>query len=243
MSVELVLARALELAREVPLHELSMALLAQDLGVTPALIYYYVTDRDSLVSGVVNLFFKAMGERWRPLTGDWQADLAAFARAAYDNNNTYVGVAAYLAQHNRFRLFQKVRDGETDHGLAYFDRAASILQSGGFPAAQAAMAYHLVMQHVVSSGGARVRHLSPADHRDYIRVRLQAAPPDRFPGAHFLAEAFPEVTADQTFDAGLALLLQGIAGWLPAGAVSPEGVAPSARRARRRTARPPAGAA
>ena len=70
MSVELVLARALELAREVPLHELSMALLAQDLGVTPALIYYYVTDRDSLVSGVVNLFFKAMGERWRPLTGD-----------------------------------------------------------------------------------------------------------------------------------------------------------------------------
>ena len=236
MSAELVLARALELAREVPLHELSMALLAQNLGVTPALIYYYVTDRDSLVSGVVNLFFKAMGARWTPLTGDWQADLAALARAAYDNNNAYVGVAMYLAQHNRFRLFQKVREGETDHGLVYFDRAASILRSGGFRPEQAAMAYHLVMQHVVSSGGARVRHLSPADHRDYIRARLQAAPADQYPGAHFLAGAFPEVAADQTFDAGLALLLQGIAGWLPA-AVAAEEVT---GRPTRRSGRPPA---
>jgi AcrR family transcriptional regulator len=230
MSLELVLARALQMARDVPLQELSMALLAQNLGVTPALIYYYVTDRDTLVSGVVNLFFKALGERWPPLTGHWQADIAAFARAAYDNNNTYGGVAAYLAQNNRFRLFQKVRDGETDHGLAYFDRAATILRSGGFTPAQVALGYHLVMQHVVSSDGARVRHLLPADHRDFIRDRLQALSEDRYPGARFVADAFPELSADQSFDAGLALLLHGIAGWLGADAAPSEDQAPARRK-------------
>jgi AcrR family transcriptional regulator len=215
MSRSLLLTRALELSREVLLHEMSMAVLAQDLGVTPALIYYDLTDRDTLVSGVVNLFFQAMGARWEPLTGDWQADMTAFARAAYDVNCTYVGVAAYLAQHNRFRLFQKVGDGETDHGLAYFDRAATILQSGGFTAGQAALAYHLIMQHVVASGGARVRHMLPADHQAYLRSRLQATPAEQFPGAHFLADAFPGVSADQSFEAGLELTLDGVARWLP----------------------------
>lgn len=234
MSLELVLVRALEMARDVPLQELSMAMLAQELGVTPALIYYYVTDRDTLVSGVVNLFFKAMGERWPPLTGHWQVDMNAFARAAYVNNNTYGGVAAYLAQNNRFRLFQKVREGETDHGLFYFDRATTILRSGGFTPAQVALAYHLVMQHVVSSDGARVRHLLPADHRDFIRNRLQALPEDRYPGARFVADAFPELSADQSFEAGLTLLLQGIAGWKPIDKVPSE----SPTLARRRPVQP-----
>lgn len=215
MSLELVLVRALDMSRTVPLQELSMTMLAQELGVTPALIYYYVTDRDTLVSGVVNLFFKAMGERWPPLTGQWQADMKAFAMAAYVNNNIYGGVASYLAQNNRFRLFQKVREGEADHGLAYFDRAATILCSGGFTSAQVALAYHLIMQHVVSSDGARVRHLLPVDHRDFIRNRLQALPEGSYPGARYVADTFPELSADQSFEAGLTLLLNGIADWKP----------------------------
>lgn len=39
---------------------------------------------------------------------------------------------------------------------------------------------------------------------------------DRYPGAHFLADAFPELSADQSFEVGLKLLLDGIRAWLPA---------------------------
>ena len=161
-----------------------------------------------------NLFFRDKVQHWQALEGNWRTDLERFARTVYEHDSKYIGVAAYLAQHNRFRLFQFVQEGETDYGLEFFDRAASILRSAGFTPPRAALAYHLVMQHVVASVGARMRHLLPADHRDFIRAKLQSVPQERYPGAHFLAEAFPELSADQSFDAGLTLLLDGIGGWL-----------------------------
>ena len=215
MSRALILERALELARRLPLADLSMAELAKDLGVTPALIYYYLSDRDTLVSGVVNLFYKALVHSWPEPSGAWRADMAALAHAMHANDLHYAGVSRYLATHNRFRLFQRVQEGETDYGLEYFNRAAQILQSGGFTPEQATLAYHLLMQHVATSGGAQALHLLPADHKDYIRSRLKAAPIERYGGAHFLADAFPELSAAQAFEAGLELLLNGVEAWLP----------------------------
>lgn len=215
MSRELILTRALSLAREHPLADLSMADLAKSMAVTPALIYYYIADRDSLTTGVINLFFKEKMQRCPVPCGQWQPDLLAFAKAMYAHDSEYAGIASYLSQHNRFRLFQRVAGGEVDYGLAYFNHAATILQTGGFTAAQTSLIYHLVMQHVLSSARARTWHLLPADHKDYIRGKLKAASPAQYPGAHFLADAFPELSADQAFDAGLQLILEGVSRWRP----------------------------
>src|SRR4051812_26675417 len=59
LTREQILEKATELAKHEPLGEISMVGLARELGVTPALIHYYIGSRDDLISGVANRYFEA----------------------------------------------------------------------------------------------------------------------------------------------------------------------------------------
>lgn len=214
LSREQILDRATQLAMVEPLGDLSMVGLAREFGVTPALIHYYVGSRDDLVSGVVNRYFKARIERLAQLTGDWRSDLDRHAHTTFEVMVEYGGVLRYIMSHNRFRLFQQVAPGETDYGLVYFDRYAEIFRVGGFTAQQGSLGYHLLSQYVMAAAYAQVSRQLPAQHEKYIQTRLQAKPVEHFPGAHYLAVPFSKLDSETAFEAGLAVLLDGFAGWL-----------------------------
>lgn len=215
ISKEAIHLRAIEMARTEPLSELSIASLAKHFGVTTALIHYYIGSRDALISGVVNQYFRVRVDKLKPLTGDWRTDAEQHARVTFDSMLEYGGVLRYLMSHNRFRLFQQVKEGETDYGLVYLNRVAHIFEAGGFTASQAAMGYHLLAQYVMAAAYAEVNRQLPGEHTDFIKSRILETPSDQFPAAHFFVDSFANIQSESAFNEGLRILLDGMERWKP----------------------------
>jgi AcrR family transcriptional regulator len=215
LSREAVILKAVALARCEPLSDITILRLAREMDVTPALIHYYIGSRDELLSAVLNHALQDRMARMPPLTGDWRTDLATTARLMHDSHQRWPGLASYIATHNRFRLFQKVQPGETDWGLVFFDHMGRIFQSAGFSREQAALAYHLLMLFLVSVGSAAAFHQSPAEHADFILGYVSRAGAEEMPGAAYLVKPFSALDVGTTLEAGLQLLLDGFASWLP----------------------------
>lgn len=214
LSRELVLDCAIRIAREESLAELSMVRLARELGVAPGLVHYYIGSRDDLITVVVNEYFRERMESFPPLTGRWRKDLEAVAVVSETLTRQWRGVAAYIANNNRFRLFQNVSGEEKDWGLLFLDRMGAIFKEGGFTPAQAAMGYHLLMLFLVSVGAGEANRLMPAFHRDFIRHSLSTPRAEDAPGARYMAEPFIDIDTQATMKSGLKLLLDGFEGWL-----------------------------
>jgi AcrR family transcriptional regulator len=212
---ERILDAATALAKTEPLGEISMVGLARELGVAPTLIHYYIGSRDDLISGVANRYFKERLSRLQALSGDWKKDLWREAHQSLAMGVEYGGVLRYMMSHNRFRLFQQVSEGETDHGMLYLDRIAGIFKRAGFKPQQAAMGYHLFSQYVMTSAYAQVSRQLPAFHAHYIQDHIASAPEGQMSGAHFFAEAFSTLDSDTVFPEGLKLLINSFEQWLP----------------------------
>jgi len=221
LTREQILEKATELAKVEPLGEISMVGLARELGVTPALIHYYVGSRDDLISGVANRYFKARLENVQPLTGRWDEDLFQEAMQTFRMGVEYGGVLRYMMSHNRFRLFQQVAEGEADYGVQYLDRMAGIFRSGGFTPQQAAVGYHLLSLYVMSSAYSEVSRQLPGFHEQYIRGQIEAHPPQELAHARFFLDDFATLDSETAFPAGLRLLIDGFRGWLAAPEAAP----------------------
>lgn len=213
---EQILDTATAMAKTEPLGDISMVGLARELGVAPTLIHYYIGSRDDLISGVANRYFKERFSRLQALTGNWKKDLTREAQQSYAIGVEYGGVLRYMMSHNRFRLFQQVSEGETDYGMLYLNRIASIFKSAGFKPKHAAMGYHLMSQYVMTSAYAQVSRQLPAFHEHYIQDHIHAAPEGELSGAHYFAEAFSTLDSDSVFPQGLKLLIDSFELWLPA---------------------------
>ncbi|WP_017523839.1 TetR/AcrR family transcriptional regulator [Pusillimonas noertemannii] len=213
ISKEKIIARAAELSSERPLDELSISSLARDFGVATSLIHYYAGSRDDIVSGVINLYFRARIQKLPNASGNWRNDLAAYARAVYFLSCDYGAVMRYLMSHNRFRVFQQVDVTETDYGLVYLERLAEIFRAAGFSSRQSAMGYHLLMQHVMTSAYAVVNRQPPGLHKQFILDRVKMLASDQYPSIHFFAGDFSDLDGDMAFDAGLEILLDGFEKW------------------------------
>jgi hypothetical protein len=127
----------------------------------------------------------------------------------------YGGVLRYMMSHNRFRLFQQVSEGETDYGMLYLNRIASIFKSAGFKPKHAAMGYHLLSQFVMTSAYAQVSRQLPAFHAHYIQDHIDSAPQGELSGAHYFSQAFSTLDSDTVFPEGLRLLIDSFELWLP----------------------------
>nr|WP_315847119.1 TetR/AcrR family transcriptional regulator C-terminal domain-containing protein [uncultured Achromobacter sp.] len=213
LSRATIIARAISLARETSLDQISMVQLAKDFGVAPGLIHYYLGGRDKLITGVLNNYYRERLARMPALTGNWRADVEMIARVSLAFAVENPGVSTYVASHNRFRLFQDVEPGETDFGAAFFNHATTAFMQGGFSAKQVALAYHLLAQFLVASSRAEAAKQLPIYHRDFILSRLEAMPAEQYPGARYVSEAFSSLDTELAFEAGLRILLDGIASW------------------------------
>lgn len=212
LTRESIIQKAAQLAQTESLDEISMVRVAREFGVVPGLIHYYVGNRDELLSGVINQYFRERIAKMPLPSGDWRRDMRDMARASMQSMMKYSGIAGYIATHNRFRLFQMVAPGETDYGLEFFNRVADLMRCGGLPPKAAAMGYHLLMQFIVSSAVSEISGLSPGRHEAFIRGKLAGLDDTRYPGALYIAEDFARLDADETFERGLEMLLDGIEG-------------------------------
>jgi AcrR family transcriptional regulator len=211
LSKDLIVAKGLELCRRIPLQELSIVRMARELGVTPALIHYYLGGRDALTTGVMNAYYREVVGALPTQTGDWHTDVAAVMRTIYEKDVDYGGIVAYVMSHNRYRVFQDVEDGETDYGIAFFDRVAACVRQTGMDAPSTAMFLHLLLQHVLASSYQQSSHQLPGDHHAFLLSRLQQLDPRERPNIHFVLKPFSSLDGDAAFEAGLGLLIEGMA--------------------------------
>lgn len=233
LSRNVIIDRATQMAREMPLDQVSMVQLAKEFSVAPGLIHYYLGSRDDLISGVLNTYYRRRLEALPALTGDWRPDIEKIARISFSLAREMPGVSLYIASHNRFRLFQSVGPGEVDYGLALFNHTTSCFLQGGFSADQTALAYHLLAQYLLSSSVSAAGRQSPAEHSAFIRGKFDAAPDERYPAAKIVGKAFSELSADRAFDEGLRLLLNGFEQWLAPSAAVRDLAAPRAGKRKR----------
>jgi AcrR family transcriptional regulator len=212
LSKELIFAKGLELCQRVPLQDLSIVRIARELGVTPALIHYYLGGgRHALTSGVMNAYYRELADALPSLTGDWQADITPALRTLYEKDVKYGGVVAYVMSHNRYRLFQDVEEGEADYGIVFFDRLSGCVRQAGMDAPSTAMFVHLLLQHVLASSYQQTSRQLPGDHHAFLLSRLNRVDPRERPDLHFMLEAFSSLDGGAAFEAGLRLLIEGMA--------------------------------
>jgi AcrR family transcriptional regulator len=210
LNQKVIISCALDLAREVPLQELSIVRVARELGVTPALIHYYLDGRDALTSGIMSAFYTEMLRDWPGPTGEWRADLEAVCRKVYETYVAFPGVAAYVVGHNRFRLVQNMNPGEIDSGVMMFERFVGATRAGGFDAQQTTTYAHLLMEFLITMAHSTVRHRWPGEHSTFLDRVIGNLDPAQFPNAHFVRRNFVRFDAALAFEEALKLFVSAL---------------------------------
>lgn len=198
---------AFRMAMTVPLQELSIVKVAKELGVTPALIHYYLDGRDALTSGVMNAFYRETMDGWPPSTGDWRADMEAVSRQVYKLHVKYAGVASYVVGFNRFRMAQKVTPNERDYGVILFEAFVGAVRAGGFDGESTAVYGHLLMELITSAANATAWRRWPGDHSAFVDSVLAGLDPDAFPNARFVRQSYVRFDSSVAFDKALNLFM------------------------------------
>ncbi len=203
----LIISCALQMARSTPLQDLSIVRVARELGVTPALIHYYLNGRDALTSGVMNAFYCETLKDWPQPTGNWRDDVEAVVRRVYSAHVNYPGVAAYVVAHNRFRLKQILVEGEKDFGIQLFESFVAAVREATDDAYHTAMWSHLLIDFVVSMAFAAVRHRFPGEHGEHLDRIFAELPPKHFPAMAFVRKDYVRLNAGEAFAEALRLML------------------------------------
>jgi AcrR family transcriptional regulator len=206
-----IIARGLELAKDIPLHELSIVRVAHELGVTPAMIHYHLDGRDDLTSGVVNLFVGQLLAQWPRQTGRWQADLREVALTIYRHFSRFRGISAYFVAQNRFQIL--LAAAEKASGPVLFDfleRYFSAVRGVGLSPQLAATYGVLLIQFVHTTAYHTASHHWPGEQAK-LASHLARLDRVKFPNISALRQSYLQVAGDAAFEAGLALILRGIA--------------------------------
>jgi AcrR family transcriptional regulator len=185
---------------------LTMRRVAQELDTGAMSLYRHVAGRDELLDLVLDQLAATVPVS--PLTGAWREDVANLAR----------DVRAALLVRRDLTLLLTARLGQGRGGLAALERALGIFREAGFPPRDAAWANHVLGAYVAGSCTWEAVGLGGSADPDERAVRAAAAAaglaalsPADFPR---LAEAAGDLfagTAEDRFEYGLAILVDGLA--------------------------------
>lgn len=200
---------AYDLARSQPIDDVSFVQMARQLGVKPGALHYHVGTKDDLASAILNRFYKDLLARLGGIPSDigWRERIAQFARILMGCERGHVGAAEHIQRHAKFRVFQRVRDDETDYGARYLDQTFSMLRDMGFDAETAAMFYHVLALHCLAAANSANTRLEPSAHENFLTDKANAYRPGEMPGLEFGLRAFARIRADEAFELGLGALL------------------------------------
>ncbi|WP_211368958.1 TetR/AcrR family transcriptional regulator [Pseudoxanthomonas jiangsuensis] len=213
LNREAVLAVAFSLTKTVSVTELSIVRVARELGVTPALIHYYLAGggRDMLTSGVMNAFYREVVEQWPQTTGEWRHDLEVMLETIYRAYLRYPGISIYAASHNRYQLVQDVDGGEIDYGLLVLEKFVGTVRQIGLDPGRTGSLAHQLMMFVQSYSYSTVARRWPGQHAAFLRAKLSELDATKHPNCHFIQESLVTLNAAEAFASGMQLFLDGVA--------------------------------
>ena len=211
LSAETIIERSLDMAKHLPVEEISVVSVARELGVAAALIHYYVRGgRDALTSGIINAFYHRLLATWPTTTGDWRTDVAAIARYIFLTFTKYPGVASYVGSRNRFRIFQDVGEGESDYGALAVERFISVIRTAPVADDRVGVYAHLLLEFLVSSAYGTTRNRWPGQQPDFINKKVAELDPQTFPNLHLTASSLVSLDGEKALDEVLVLFLNGL---------------------------------
>ncbi len=188
------------------LAALSMRSLAAALGTGPMTLYNYVRDRDDLDALVVEA---VMAEVRLPRDGaDWRRDVRAIVEATW----------RAVRRHPNVIPLALTRRTLHETTLEWAETLLCALKRGGLAGTELLVAFRTLSGFVMGFAQAQLADpLSPDDgpRADRSRAhlsRVEALPPDRFPGLIEIAGAAAKIGADREFLAGLDIVMAGLAG-------------------------------
>lgn len=204
LSKELVLRAAITLADRDGIDALTMRRLAQELGVEAMSLYYYVANKDELLSGMVDL---VASEIEAPSGGaDWKT---AIRRSAISFHDT-------LARHRwATNIMISGPPGVGPAQLRYSDALLRRLRESGLSPELTHHAYHALDSHIVGStlwaAGVSTVMKTKAD---FVQKFIRELPRDEYPDfANHVDQHMTKsvrTTGKSEFEFGLDLILDGL---------------------------------
>ncbi len=201
---------AATIVREGGADRLTIRALGDRLGVDPTSIYRYFA--------TMNDVRRALGDH---LLGE--VDVAVDERQTWRHAVHSICTGIRRAQLRQPDLAVLVRNAPTRlaNELRITEALLAQLGRAGLPAAQAATAYHALIELSVGSAAIDVElDAEPAGTREQVyaawRADYAALDPELFPASVQAAAHLYDGTADQRFDQAITLLLDGIAQRVPA---------------------------
>ena len=200
---------AFEQSRTRSLDDISFVQLAGELGVVPGSLHYHLGTKDDLNSAILNRFYRHLLTQLRAIPPGlpWQDTIRRYATTLMQSEIEHRGAAEHIQAKPKFRLFQKVRAGETDYGAAFFDHSLQLFRDCGFDARNAALFYHVIGLHCLSAATSASAKFEPTVHEAFLRARVTDAMRKTAPGIDFGIDAFVKITAQEAFEIGLEALI------------------------------------
>jgi len=204
LNREAIVAAGVELVDAAGPDALTMRAVAGRLGSGVMSLYRHVDDRDALL----DLVLEAMAGEIpaTPPTGVWRTDAAALAR----------DVRSALIRRPQLTVLLTSRADRGIGGLAALDRSLAILRSAGLSPRDAVEANHALGNLVAGAalwdalGMGGTSGEERRARRDTAATAVEELPSDAYPSVSWAGDALFSGSPDERFEAGLAMLLDGI---------------------------------
>lgn len=211
LTLDRIIAAAIELVDREGLDALSMRRLGTELGAGATTLYWHVKNKDELLDLALDEVFRTLPV---PGTeGSWRDRAAALAR----------GLRAVLLRHRNLIMVIASRPTTGPNALGAMDAALGIMRDGGFPdelvvdAALAIINYTsgytvleaAALQAFAGSSEEARREAIEASGRGVVEFIL-ALPPEEFPNLTALGRRFLDGDDTSRFEYGLQRILDGL---------------------------------
>lgn len=137
LSKDRVLRAALQIADKSGIESLSMRKLAQKLGVEAMTLYYYMTKKDDILDGILDLVVSEI--ELPPKGGDWSAAIRRSAISAHHVLLRHPWACSLMMSPARVRPAR----------LRYMESLLGRLREAGFSAEMTHHAYHALDSHII----------------------------------------------------------------------------------------------
>ncbi|MEV3987666.1 TetR/AcrR family transcriptional regulator [Streptomyces sp. NPDC049837] len=175
---------------------LSMRAVAQELGLSTMALYRYVDDRDELERLVVELVLGTVDSAPPAANTPWRERIEVMVRRLRDAVSAHPSVVPLTLTHRH----------RSRAGLRWSESVLAILTEAGFEGEQRVIALRSLLGYVI--GAIQLEHLGPLSGEG--TVAISALPPEEFPYMSETARYARNVSPDEEFLGGLAVLLRGL---------------------------------
>jgi AcrR family transcriptional regulator len=198
LSSRQIAAAALEIADREGIDGLTMAAVAERLGVGTMTLYGYFRSKDELLDAVLDEAVR--GFRPASREGTWRERLEQLAHVGRENLERHPAMVAI-----RFR-----RPVLRPEALRFGEAALGILLEAGLDPREATQSFRLFFTYVFGFAGLSPRR-TEGDARRHAAAAIALLPPERYPNlTAAAAEAAAAMGGDEQFQYGLDRILDGI---------------------------------